>query len=146
LLLKLVEDHYPLPSEPRHVQAESDVESAESEEESMKCDVCNLEDKSEALLECSHCGSRQHSACLIPPMLEKPVGDWLCSECGEKTSDYQVERRHYIAEMGRRFEAAKQRKTMMLDTIRKLDLPNNPLDDIIDQVKVIDSSYYEFPG
>ncbi len=45
-----------------------------------------------------------------------------------------------------RFEAAKQRKTMMLDTIRKLDLPNNPLDDIIDQVKVIDSSYYEFPG
>jgi hypothetical protein len=45
-----------------------------------------------------------------------------------------------------RFEAAKQRKTMMLDTIRKLDLPNNPLDDIIDQVKVNDSSYYEFPG
>ncbi|CAK9271564.1 unnamed protein product [Sphagnum jensenii] len=145
LLLKLVEDHYPLPSEPRHVQglyqalswlsrAESDVESAESEEESMKCDVCNLEDKSEVLLECSHCGSRQHSACLIPPMFEKPVGDWLCSECGEKTSDYQVERRHYIAEMGRRFEAAKQRKTMMLDTIRKLDLPNNPLDDIIDQL------------
>jgi hypothetical protein len=103
LLLKLVEDHYPLPSEPRHVQAESDVESAESEEESMKCDVCNLEDKSEVLLECSHCGSRQHSACLIPPMFEKPVGDWLCSECGEKTSDYQVERRHYIAEMGRRY-------------------------------------------
>jgi hypothetical protein len=34
----------------------------------------------------------------------------------------------------RRFEAAKQRKTMMLDTIRKLDLPNNPLDDIIDQL------------
>jgi hypothetical protein len=26
--------------------AESDVESAESEEESMKCDVCNLEDVS----------------------------------------------------------------------------------------------------
>jgi hypothetical protein len=33
-----------------------------------------------------------------------------------------------------RFEAAKRRKTMMLDTIRKLDLPNNPLDDIIDQL------------
>ncbi len=71
---------------------------------SLECPTwLNALQKSEVLLECSHCGSRQHSACLIPPMLEKPVGDWLCSECGEKTSDYQVERRHYIAEMGRRY-------------------------------------------
>lgn len=34
-----------------------------------------------------------------------------------------------------RYEAAKLRKTKVLDTIRALELPNNPLDDIIDQVK-----------
>lgn len=33
-----------------------------------------------------------------------------------------------------RYEAAKLRKNKILDTIRALELPNNPLDDIIDQV------------
>lgn len=33
-----------------------------------------------------------------------------------------------------RYEAALERKSKILDIIRTLDLPNNPLDDIIDQV------------
>lgn len=33
-----------------------------------------------------------------------------------------------------RYEAAKERKEKILEIIRSLDLPNNPLDDIIDQV------------
>lgn len=33
-----------------------------------------------------------------------------------------------------RYEAALERKTKILEIIRSLDLPNNPLDDIIDQV------------
>lgn len=33
-----------------------------------------------------------------------------------------------------RYEAAKERKDKILELIRSLDLPNNPLDDIIDQV------------
>lgn len=33
-----------------------------------------------------------------------------------------------------RYEAAKERKLKILEIIRSLDLPNNPLDDIIDQV------------
>lgn len=33
-----------------------------------------------------------------------------------------------------RYDAAILRKTKTLDTIRALELPNNPLDDIIDQV------------
>ncbi|RWV95536.1 hypothetical protein GW17_00041835 [Ensete ventricosum] len=35
---------------------------------------------------------------------------------------------------GNRYEAALERKTKILDIIRSLDLPNNPLDDLIDQV------------
>lgn len=33
-----------------------------------------------------------------------------------------------------RYEAAIERKSNILDIIRTFDLPNNPLDDIIDQV------------
>lgn len=33
-----------------------------------------------------------------------------------------------------RYDAAVEKKLKILDTIRSLDLPNNPLDDIIDQV------------
>lgn len=34
-----------------------------------------------------------------------------------------------------RYEAANSRKSKILGTIRALELPNNPLDDIIDQVR-----------
>lgn len=33
-----------------------------------------------------------------------------------------------------RYDAAVEKKLKILDIIRSLDLPNNPLDDIIDQV------------
>ena len=36
-----------------------------------------------------------------------------------------------------RYEAALERKTKILEIIRSLDLPNNPLDDIIDQVVIM---------
>lgn len=36
-----------------------------------------------------------------------------------------------------RYEAASERKSKIMDIIRSLDLPNNPLDDIIDQVIMV---------
>lgn len=36
-----------------------------------------------------------------------------------------------------RYEAAMERKSKILEIIRSLDLPNNPLDDIIDQVVIM---------
>lgn len=43
-----------------------------------------------------------------------------------------------------RYEAAEERKLKILDIIRGLDLPNNPLDDIIDQVKSLLSLLFCF--
>jgi hypothetical protein len=37
-------------------------------------------------------------------------------------------------ELDIRYETALERKLKILEIIRSLDLPNNPLDDIIDQV------------
>jgi len=36
-----------------------------------------------------------------------------------------------------RYDAALERKTKISEIIRSLDLPNNPLDDIVDQVVII---------
>ena len=38
-----------------------------------------------------------------------------------------------------RYEGAVERKLKVLDIIRSMELPNNPLDDIIDQVVQMDS-------
>ena len=40
-----------------------------------------------------------------------------------------------------RYDAALERKTKISEIIRSLDLPNNPLDDIVDQVVIICSIY-----
>lgn len=40
-----------------------------------------------------------------------------------------------------RYEAAVERKTHIMEIIRSMNLPNNPLDDIIDQVVEYDFIY-----
>ncbi|CAN6455835.1 unnamed protein product [Victoria cruziana] len=111
LLLKLVEENYPLPQKPNAFPEEK-----------------------KRLLCCSCCGKRVHSSCLVPPLVDLPVEKWSCPSCKEETDDYMQQRQAYLAEISKRYETAKERKSKILDIIRSLDLPNNPLDDIIDQL------------
>ncbi|GLT54089.1 hypothetical protein SLA2020_273180 [Shorea laevis] len=176
LLLKFVEENYPLPEKPeplpgeesvkelqrkRHSatpgvslkgrvrkvakwkpasDGESDEESetdsahTESDDEFQICDICNTEEESKKLLRCSCCGQLFHPACLVPPVIDIVTGDWSCHSCKEKTDEYLQARDAYLAELLKRYEAALERKTKILEIIRSLDLPNNPLDDIIDQL------------
>ncbi|KAG0590125.1 hypothetical protein KC19_1G074000 [Ceratodon purpureus] len=134
LLLKLVEEHYPLPQDPKLVGAESDPDSTMSEEEIRACHICMAEDASQQFLECTSCRTAVHPACLSPPLTENSDCDWYCVGCGQKTCDFQVEKRRFVSVVSARYEEAKSRKSKILDTIRSLELPNNPLDDIIDQL------------
>ncbi|KAF3448819.1 hypothetical protein FNV43_RR09532 [Rhamnella rubrinervis] len=177
LLLKFVEENYPLPEKPeplpgeevkelhkkRHSatpgvsmkgrvrkvakwKPESDGEndeesdtdsahdSAESDDEFQICDICNSEEERKKLLQCSCCGQLVHPVCLVPPLEDLVSGDWSCHSCKEKTDDYLQRKQAYIAELLKRYEAALERKLYWLDLIRSMDLPNNPLDDIIDQL------------
>ncbi|XP_008791000.1 protein FORGETTER 1 isoform X1 [Phoenix dactylifera] len=177
LLLKLVEENYPLPPKPdsapeesvrelqrkRHSatpgvsckgrvrkvakwkaasddesdedsQTESDHESTESDEEFQICEICNSEEEKKLLLRCSCCGRLVHPACLVPPWTDILPDDWSCYSCREKTNEYFKARDAYVAELLKRYEAAQERKSKILDIIRSLDLPNNPLDDLIDQL------------
>nr|CAD1823189.1 unnamed protein product [Ananas comosus var. bracteatus] len=178
LLLKLVEDNYPLPPKPdnsrdeesvkelqrkRHSAtpgvsfrgrtrkvakwqaasdgesydeslSDSDKESTESDEEFQICESCNSEEERKLLLCCSCCGRLVHPACLVPPWTDVMPDDWSCYSCKEQTDEYSKKMDTYLADLLKRYEAAQERKSKILEIIRSLDLPNNPLDDIIDQL------------
>ena len=44
------------------------------------CLVCGLDDNHPTLLLCDVCDGAYHLACLSPPMVSVPEGDWICSE------------------------------------------------------------------
>ncbi|KAI3456640.1 hypothetical protein Pfo_013303 [Paulownia fortunei] len=176
LLLKFVEENYPLPDKPeplpeesvkelqrkRHSatpdvsfagrvrkvakwdaeseeesewQSETDTEpETESDDEFQICNICNSEEERKKLLQCSCCSQLIHPACLVPPVVEVISGDWSCHSCKEKTEEYLRARQAYYEELLKRYEGALERKLKILEIIRSLDLPNNPLDDIIDQL------------
>uniref|UniRef100_A0A1D1YBL4 Protein strawberry notch 2 n=2 Tax=Anthurium amnicola TaxID=1678845 RepID=A0A1D1YBL4_9ARAE len=181
LLLKLVEENYPLPPEPEPLPGEecdkeiqrkrhsaspgasfkgrtkkiakwdppdiesdeeflsdSDLESTESDDEFQICEICNIEEERKKLFRCSCCCQLVHPSCLVPPLsddLDQPAVDWSCHSCKKKTDEYLQARHAYVAEMSKRYEAVKERKLKILEIIRSLELPNNPLDDIIDQLE-----------
>ncbi|KAG0494617.1 hypothetical protein HPP92_005611 [Vanilla planifolia] len=179
LLLKLIEENYPLPPKPdltrrdecvkelqrkRHSvtqevsfkgrarkavkwnaeaddylsdeesQCDSGHESTESDEEFQMCEICNSEEEKKLLLRCSCCRQQVHPACLVPSWVDEIPAEWSCYSCKEKTDEYLHARDAYAAELQKRYEAANERKNKILDIVKSLNLPNNPLDDIIDQL------------
>lgn len=178
LLLKFVEENYPLPEKPEPLSGEEGVkelqrkrhsatpgvsfkgrvrkvarwkpasdgesdeesetdsahESTESDDEFQICEICIQEEERKKLLRCSCCGQLVHPTCLQPPITELVSEDWSCHSCKEKTDEFLQARQVYLADLMKRYEAALERKSKILEIIRSLDLPNNPLDDIIDQL------------
>lgn len=178
LLLKFVEENYPLPEKPEPLPGEESVkelqrkrhsaspgvsfkgrvrkaakwkpasdgesdeesetdsahESTESDDEFQICEICNSEEERKKLLQCSCCGQLVHSGCLVPPITDVIPSDWSCHSCKEKTEEYLQSRHAYLTELLKRYEAALERKSKILEIIRSMDFPNNPLDDIVDQL------------
>lgn len=113
----------------------SEPESTESDDDEFQiCEICSGEEERKKLLECSCCGHLIHHACLDPPMVDPVPEDWSCHSCKLKTDEYHLEKHAYIEELLKRYDGAVERKLKILEIIRSLDLPNNPLDDIIDQL------------
>ncbi|XP_052151662.1 protein FORGETTER 1-like [Oryza glaberrima] len=177
LLLKLVEENYPLPPKPDSFQqgeekvteihrkrhsapdvsfkgrvrkvaklvevsdddsddyspSESDHGSTESDEEFHMCQICNTEEEKTLLLHCSGCSRHVHPGCLTPPWTGVLTDDWSCYTC-KKLEGEENEQDAHVADFSQRYDAAVEKKKKILDMIRSLDLPNNPLDDIIDQL------------
>ncbi|AQK46024.1 RING/FYVE/PHD zinc finger superfamily protein [Zea mays] len=175
LLLKLVEENYPLPPKPDSFQqgeetvteiqrkraldvsfkgrvrkvakvvdvsdddtddyspSESDHESTESDEEFHMCQICNTEEEQSLLLHCSGCSRHVHPHCLTPPWTGTITDDWACYTC-KIVEDEEKKQDAHVADCLKRYDSAVEKKLKILDIISSLDLPNNPLDDIIDQL------------
>lgn len=167
LLLKLVEEYYPLPQPARMLQddvgkegpkrkqsrgsnmsgrkrsrkwkkpgdeddtdedleTESDAESGESNESLSICRICGSDDVKKLSIDCKDCEASVHYVCL-PLASTGPINEWRCPPCDEA-------QRVYNTQLQSRYEKAQERKLKCLDSIRSFELPNNPLDDIIDQL------------
>ncbi|GJP33081.1 hypothetical protein CLOM_g17646 [Closterium sp. NIES-68] len=64
---------------------------------------------------------------------EGPV-PWLCGECDRVSCEIRAERDEYLKEITARYNTAVARKAEIMEAIRKLPLPNNPLDELIDKL------------
>jgi len=116
------------------------------------------------LLHCSGCSRHVHPNCLTPPWTGMITDDWACYTC-KIVEDEEKEQDVHVADCSKRcifvrriailityaqwpqfmlvafvtcrYDSAVEKRLKILDLIRSLDLPNNPLDDIIDQVVLV---------
>jgi hypothetical protein len=51
------------------------------------CQVCHLTTRGSTMLLCDGCDEGWHRACLDPPLLAMPVGDWFCPRCSQDVQD-----------------------------------------------------------
>ncbi|KAK6934763.1 Zinc finger, PHD-finger, partial [Dillenia turbinata] len=116
------------------LDTDSEQDSTESDDEFQICEICNSEAERKKLLQCSCCGQLVHPDCVVPPVMDLVPEDWSCHSCKLKTDEYLQAKNAYIAELKKRYEGALERKSKILEIICSLVLPNNPLDDIIDQL------------
>ncbi|XP_045799653.1 protein FORGETTER 1-like isoform X4 [Trifolium pratense] len=111
---------------------EGDESAADSDYEAFqKCEICSTQE--ENLLQCSFCGKYAHQTCVVPPIRDFILEEWACNLCKDKTVNYPPPGTNKI-KLPKSYDTAIESKKQILETIRALDLPNNPLDDIIDQL------------
>ncbi|RWS31197.1 remodeling and spacing factor 1-like isoform X1 [Leptotrombidium deliense] len=61
--------------------SESDEEESDEENDDTPCRRCGKYDHPEWILLCDSCDSGYHTACLNPPLMLIPDGDWFCPPC-----------------------------------------------------------------
>ncbi|KAK1397101.1 hypothetical protein POM88_006964 [Heracleum sosnowskyi] len=115
-------------------EIDSEPEPADSDDEFQICQICNSEAERKKLLQCSCCKQLMHPAYSVLPVTGSVSADWSCLSCKEKTEEYLQQRRVYLAQKLERYDKATERKSHILDLIHSLELPLDPLDDIIVQI------------
>ncbi|CAJ2659094.1 unnamed protein product [Trifolium pratense] len=117
--------------------SEEDESAADSDyDEFQKCEISIKEEERENLLQCSRCGKYAHQSGLVPPIRDFTLEEWTCSLCKDKTVEYPPPGTNKIKlpkSFGTPIEC-KREILEILERIHALDLPNNPLDEIIDQL------------
>ncbi|XP_032878038.1 remodeling and spacing factor 1 [Amblyraja radiata] len=100
-------------------ESESDQDDEEADEagegkpaeDDEPCKKCGLSNHPELILLCDFCDSGYHTACLRPPLMTIPDGEWFCPPCQHKfLCDKLEERLENIDMMIKKKERAERRK------------------------------------
>mmetsp|Transcript_5803 Transcript_5803/g.14747 ORF Transcript_5803/g.14747 Transcript_5803/m.14747 type:complete len:423 (-) Transcript_5803:484-1752(-) len=60
---------------------QASLESSHDPYDGLCCALCSSGEHDESILLCDGCDAGFHMACLTPPLLQVPSGDWFCSFC-----------------------------------------------------------------
>ncbi|XP_051881636.1 remodeling and spacing factor 1 isoform X2 [Pristis pectinata] len=95
-------------------QDDDDADEADEEgpaEDDEPCKKCGLSNHPELILLCDSCDSGYHTACLRPPLMTIPDGEWFCPPCQHKFLCEKLEEQlQNIDVMIKKKERAERRK------------------------------------
>ncbi|XP_069748259.1 remodeling and spacing factor 1 isoform X2 [Narcine bancroftii] len=92
-------------------EGEADEEEEEEAEDDEPCKKCGLSNHPELILLCDCCDSGYHTACLRPPLMTIPDGEWFCPPCQHKFLCEKLEEQlQSIDVMIKKKERAERRK------------------------------------
>ncbi|XP_075775613.1 remodeling and spacing factor 1 isoform X1 [Pelodiscus sinensis] len=117
-------------------EEESEEEQQEEEEEPAPadddepCKKCGLPNHPELILLCDSCDSGYHTACLRPPLMIIPDGEWFCPPCQHKLLceklEEQLQELDVVLKKKERAERRKERLVYVGISIENIIPPQEP--------------------
>ncbi|XP_061426553.1 remodeling and spacing factor 1 isoform X2 [Lethenteron reissneri] len=93
---------------------ESQEEPSEGANIDDSCKRCGLSSHPELILLCDGCDDGYHTACLRPPLMLIPDGDWFCPSCQhKKLCEKMEEELNHLDRMVKKSNRAQRRKEML---------------------------------
>ncbi|XP_041054706.1 remodeling and spacing factor 1 [Carcharodon carcharias] len=124
--------------------AQEDDEGSEEEEEGPPeddepCKKCGLSNHPELILLCDSCDSGYHTACLRPPLMTIPDGEWFCPPCQHKLLCEKLEEQlQNIDVMIKKKERAERRKERLAFVGINVENIITPKDSVTEELEIKD--------
>ncbi|XP_078078775.1 remodeling and spacing factor 1 isoform X2 [Mustelus asterias] len=129
-------------SEESESTQEDDEGSEEEEgppEDDEPCKKCGLPNHPELILLCDSCDSGYHTACLRPPLMTIPDGEWFCPPCQHKLLCEKLEEQlQNIDMMIKKKERAERRKERLAFVGINVENIITPKDSVTEELEIKD--------
>ncbi|XP_015276194.1 PREDICTED: remodeling and spacing factor 1 [Gekko japonicus] len=117
-------------SEEEEREGEEEEEEPAPAEDDEPCKKCGLPNHPELILLCDSCDSGYHTACLRPPLMVIPDGEWFCPPCQHKLLceklEEQLQDLDVVLKKKERAERRKERLVYVGISIENIIPPQEP--------------------
>ncbi|XP_030333563.1 remodeling and spacing factor 1 isoform X2 [Strigops habroptila] len=117
-------------SEEEEEEDEEEEEEAAPADDDEPCKKCGLPNHPELILLCDSCDSGYHTACLRPPLMIIPDGEWFCPPCQHKLLceklEEQLQDLDVVLKKKERAERRKERLVYVGISIENIIPPQEP--------------------